>query len=287
MFKWVELSEKNPDPRFEALSKYLNESGLDNEMSYSQLSEEHDLKSRIDELSGAHTQIRVSGGWRDLVKDAIETWPATLLTLRSADALVCENHIWWPRNFLSESVQILIAEQVNGLDLTGAALILGATPEARATVHALVRVGVNKVLISDPDEAKGQAMVKQMTRVYFNIGFEFVGCAKITQLPAAPSVAVNTLDHQQFANELAEMSYINFLMLGGTWLDLSPGAHVSSLDEEAKTVGAQVINGREVWARSDLQWIHYIEAGQFDIRKALSVESLAIAYQRASEQATN
>ncbi|GEM_PF-5131307 len=278
MFKWVELGEGEPDRRFLILERVMNENGLENKFDWSLLSPEQDLRDRIQELSGQHTQIRVSGAWRDRVKDAIDTWPATLLTLKSADALVCDNQIWWARNFLSDSIQILIAEQLNGLDLSSAALLIGATPETRAAIHALVRVGICRFLISDRNESLAQELVHQLEKLYFNVKFEFVKCEMITQLPASTSVAINTLSHQDYSKELAELSYLNFLIPGGTWLDLSLGPKSESLDEEAKIVGAQVISGWTAWARSDLLWINYIEVGTSQSRNSISLSQLSDAY---------
>ncbi len=135
--RWAEISNHCERERFTALSQALNEQRLENEVSFIE-TEATELQNVLDEAFLKYDQIRVGGSFCEEVLRTLHHQPSTLLTIRSADALVKENGQWWPRCFLVDGMLQTVATNLTTLDLSGAVFILGVTAETRAVVAALV-----------------------------------------------------------------------------------------------------------------------------------------------------
>jgi shikimate 5-dehydrogenase len=256
ILRWCEISDRTDEfakVRFQILNEELRKAGLDTEFKLT-VAEPTNLQEILDQARSTSAQIRFSGRLGKSVIPLLERLPSALVSLKACDSLVCENGDWWPRFFLVEGLNQTMATDAAALDLAGSVLILGATSEAKASVAALSRIGFSKMIITDPHEELGLAFVEELRRSYFGIKFQMVARNAVTQLPGVCSIAVNTLTASEDANSMAELAYFNFLKPGGFWLDLSIFPLNTALQSEASSVGASIISGARVLARTDFLW---------------------------------
>ena len=253
MTKWCVLSDQPESPRFRALDAELKSAGLETDFTYF-TADEVTLPEVLDQTRSNQGQIRIAGRLGAPVLPLLIRLPSAILSLKACDALVCDHDEWWPRFFLVEGLNQAIAADASTLDLGGSVFILGATPEARAVVASLSRIGFNKMILSDPSEAACLAFVEEMRRSYFGIQFQVVARDAVTQLPGVCSIAVNTLTQAEDAGAVTELAYFNFLKPGGFWLDLCIFPPNFALQTEASSVGAQVLSGIKAIAFTDRLW---------------------------------
>jgi shikimate 5-dehydrogenase len=247
------ISDFQDEPRFKILDETLKAAGVETEFTHVKATPET-LGEAIDEARATQDQIRIGGRLGGHVLPLLSRLPSSVLSLKACDALVCENGEWWARFCLVEGLNHTLAQDAAALDLGGSVLILGATPDARATVAALSRIGFNKMVVSDPSEAACASFVEDLRRSYFGIQFQVVAREAVTQLPGVCSIAVNTLTQTEDADALNELAYFNFLKPNGFWLDLAVLPRNLNLEAEALSVGASVVSGARVLAMTDRVW---------------------------------
>lgn len=277
VLRWAEIAIRCDRERYTGLSELLREKGIENEVEFIETTPD-DFAAVCEDAKTRFDQIRVGGALAEPAATLTDRLPSALLTLRSADALVYLDGEWWPRNFLIEGLQRSIASDLAHLDFLGGVFILGATAEARAVVAALSRVGFTRFNISESDATRGQEFVEQMRKTYFQTQCQFVPRHMITQLPGVHSVGVSTIREVEDDGLLTELSYFNFLRSGGIWLDLPFVPLSSSLENEARNVGALVEPSYRVWARADQFWLESCVPGG----AAISVEAVIEKYKQIS-----
>ena len=274
--RWCVIAEPTrvrEESRFVALDEALKKSGLQTEFHFL-ISTQDELPAKLEQVKSEYSQIRFAGEVGSWTLPLLIRLPSALMSLKSADALVCEGGDWWPRLFMVEGLNKMFANDAGTLDLGSSVFILGATMEARAAVAALSRIGFSKMLVSDPDDTKTSAFVEDLKRSYFGIQFQAVSRNMITQLPGICSVAVNTLSQLDDQGTLGDLAYFNFLRSGGYWLDLTLSPPNANLKTEAISVGAAILSAPHALAICDQLWAQ----AAFQIQ--LDVEGLAAEYAR-------
>lgn len=263
---WAEVTDSAAeDARFSILSKRIADAGVENRREVFATTSE-DLPAAIQAARDAGaTQIRFGGSLPEHVPWLFESIPSQILTLRVADGLqIDQSGRVWPRNYLHEGFSRLIAADLKDLDLSGAAFIVGANPTARSCVAAIVRVGVRRVNLTDLDEERGQALLEEFRRSYFNVQFQFTRRSLITQLPGVHSIAVNTVRVKDDPTQLNELFYFNFLKSGGAWVEIPHGTESAALLAEARSAGAQVEPGEQLAAHCDRAWVESCFGAKID-----------------------
>jgi shikimate 5-dehydrogenase len=253
---WAVISDTVQNKlRANVLSTALNEAGIKNQVHFVSATPEN-LNDVIQNCSNKNIQyMRFEGSLADFVPSCFNNLPSTILTLKSADAIVPEHDgRLWPRNFFQEGMQRLAAGDLGDLDLTGAAFVIGARPETRASIAALVRIGFRRINLTCIDDKRGEELLTDFKRTYFNVQFTFTPRSMITQLPGVHSIAVNTISMDDDPNRLSELFYFNFLKAGAIWIAVPMNSMSSPLIQEAKNVGAEVCEAALLAARVDQAW---------------------------------
>ena len=253
MMKWVEIADFHEKERLETLSLALREAGLENEVTF-KTSNQEELAQALKEAKAEFSQIRIGGDLCNHVLEHFSNIPISPKQIGFADAIVCENGEWWPRNFISEGIHRAVVSDIKNLDVGAAVFILGATCEARAAVAAFSRMGFNKFTLSDPDEARGQHFVESLRSTYFQLQFQFVPRQMITQLPSVHFIAVNTMVKGRDDGAISELVYFNFLMQKGLWVDMALIPMNVELTEEAQAAGVSVEDGPQIASYTDWLW---------------------------------
>ncbi len=252
---WVEIAlpGQSQAVRFQALSEMLQEAGFENQFSALETSEV-DFAGHLSETQKSATVIRVVGALGDQVPKLRNEIPALMMSLKTADTICFENKYWWPKNFLFEGLQQVLAQDLVQVDFSGSALVIGAKSEARAAVGALVKAGFNRFNLADENVELGESMIAEFTHSYFNVDFKFTPLNRVTQLPGVNAIAINALPLDINPTFVEDISYFNFLKPGGVWVDLSLLPLDSPLVSEARSVGAVVEPGLHVVSQTDLAW---------------------------------
>lgn len=264
MMKWVEISTKCERERMTALSQAMVRAGLENEVSFLEITPDQ-FPDVLAEAQGQYSQIRLGGEFRVQICYMVNNVPSSLLLLHTADALVFDGQKWWPRNFLIEGMQRALAQDVIDLDLSAGVFILGAVADAKPLVAALIRAGYEKFSICDPDDYRAQTFVDDFKLRYFHVKFDVIQRHMITQLPAIHSFAINLLSFSQGDDLLRELFYLNFLKVGGVWVDFPLMTANTSLAEEARTAGAYVEPSHRILGRADQVWAETCCSVQIDL----------------------
>lgn len=254
--RWCAIADEarsSEKRRFESLSQALREAGIENEFEFL-IADKASAAAVLDKAKSEFAQIRLAGSVGAWILPTLERVPSSLNFSRAADAMVCEYNEWWPRFYLVEGLNQMLSLDASTLDLSGSVFIFGATPEARAAAAALSKIGLNRVVLSDPDDAKASAFVEELKRADFGTQFQAVPRAQITQIPGICSVAINTLSTLSEKETATELAYFNFLKPGGFWLDLAIFPLNATLQTEAQSVGASLFSGAHALALTDRLW---------------------------------
>lgn len=271
MTNWVELSTSCDRNRFHKLSEWMSQNQIENRVEFVETTLDN-FAAEIEVAKKNYKQIRIGGELRTAIREVFVSLPSNIMTIGSADGILWNGQDWWPRNYLIEGISRSLSMDVKGLDTSQGAFISGTTPDCRALVYVLSRLGFKKFSISDSDEDRGEAFCRELERYFFSIQFQFVPRHLITQLPAVHSVAANTLTGGMDAGITSELIYLNFLSSGGVWLDLVPQNESKELKSEALNVGAKVIDAYQVLARTDRAWV------EASFGRSLEIETLFSMY---------
>lgn len=161
---------------------------------------------------------------------------------------------WWPRNFLAPAFREVLARRVTDLDLSGSAMIIGATPLARVAIAAIASYGIRRFLLTDTDLGRAEAFEADIKKQNFGYQFRFVRDSEVTQLPSVCSFAVNTVSQlsEQFAQEI---SYFNFLRPLGYWIDFGLSSFREQFQDEILSTKARLESPAPIWALADANWL--------------------------------
>lgn len=283
--RWCEISGRPSRERYTALSELMTEQGVENQVEFITATEE-DFESVATQAMRDFAQIRVG---RDLMRDALRVgvqMPSLQLNLRAADCLAKDRQgKWWPRCFLADGITRVFADSGLSVDLSGDVFIVGANAETRAVVASLSRIGFARFTIAHSTDEPTEALVDELKSIFFGAQIRALPRALTTQLPGIFSAAVNTLVQGEDDGFLAELTFFNFLRVGGVWLDLVLVPPNDALSIDAGSLGAHVFPGSFVAAATDVIWLEKV----CDIK--VEFESLASRYQdvakAASADATN
>ena len=221
-----------------------------------------DFEERLQEVVSDSTtrQIRLEGWAQSQILQNRDHRILETAHLGVADAFVRTpvpgaSPQWWPRNFLAPAFREILARDITDLDLSGSAMIIGATPLARAAITAIASYGIRRFLLTDSDFGRAEEFDAEMKRRNFGYQIRLVRDSEVTQLPSVCSFAVNTVDElsEQFAREI---SYFNFLRPLGYWIDFGLNSFRQEFEEEILSTKARLESPAPIWALADANWLH-------------------------------
>jgi shikimate 5-dehydrogenase len=251
MKRWTSLSPNNEDKRWELLSRYLRELGVENE--FEPFKANDDVLENLGPLDHLH-YVRISSRFGPQVLKLIPVQSSWITTLGVIDGILKRDGKWWPMCALFESFGSVIFELGQDLDMRGSILVAGAGGTARIAIAALFKAGFRNFLLTNFNESEGQKTIDEVRSKFFGLTLQYVPQEKIVLLPGESSVLVNCTPSVEENALLVELSYMNFLKRPGFLFDVSRKRTPSILVQEAKDAGVKVINGTELAARTDQLW---------------------------------
>ena len=260
--KWMVLGGKDQELRFLALSEYLTSQGIANQLEFNS-PETNDFLMVLERLIKTVDQIRLQRPFNDRPQDFQNKATDLVNLLGSADAIVKKPEgAWWPENFLYEAFLEEFIRNIRRTDQTCHALIVGTGSASKVVIAALVKIGFSRFIITDRFEEKAKATIDQMKKKFFGINFEIAPPTSLMLLPGSSSVLVNCTPIIPDNLVLKDLYYLNFLRLPATIIDLNLVPPEPPLIEEGRRIGASVLCGYEIAAKSDVVWL----------KKALNIE---------------
>ena len=202
--------------------------------------------SEIDISSLKQTVVRLYGRARSQVL----VWlgpaariPAEVAILGLADMVLIDEQGGAPKavGCFGDAMVASLAGQHASIDRSGSGLVVGATDDARSFISGLSRIGLRRILIVDSDDAKAESLAVAMRRRELSVEIEPLSRSYLTQLASEAAIAVNFADVDE-RDLIEDVSYLNFLLPGGAWLDWTGATRDIGLAEEIQNAGAVVLD---------------------------------------------
>ncbi len=278
MIKWAEISNGiNPKLRFEYLSKFMNDAGIQNQLDFIVCTED-EFPKKIQEVMKTYDHIRIGTPFGEKVQLEVQQLPMMTLMQKSADCLIKEENRWWARSMLSEGLAREVA-LIKRLDISESAFVIGAGSSCRAVIAALLKMGFKKFNVTETLEERGRQILKDLQSTYFGVDFRFTPQSSVTMLPGTHSIVVNTTPLIPANQLLNQLYYCNFLKPGGVVIDLTLLPVDTPLLKAVKQVEGRIIHGYEVASLVDLYWV------KVSMNQILDVDKYTTGFKSVCESA--
>lgn len=254
--KWVEIGIDSSTERFSALSEYLKENNLENELDFVEATPS-EFEEKLHQCMEKYDAIRIGRGLGEVVVGCFKHKSATMSLLKSADSLVKVDDRWWLRSATYHSLQKKLSQIGEQLDLDSSVLVVGAGAMARVAVASFVKIGFKKFNISNKFDDQANELIKEFKRVYFSVDFNFVPKDELILLPGTNGVLVNTTPLSDQNDILDELYYFNFLKSGGIAMDFVVSPPETPLLKEAQDIGVHTVKGYEIASLADIIWAEW------------------------------
>ena len=252
--KWAEIGFTQENRRLKVLSEFLKSNDVENEFSFLTTIEDNFVDCLVDaqkKFEVIHVANELGG--YDLANEY--SYPSRLLSLQIQDVFQKYDGQWLPRNFLLESIRVILAGAGDELDINGGVLIFGSGPSAVAAFGALNFLGFSRFTFVDANNSNLNDVLEKLRRFNFGVDINSASNAMITQLPGIFSVVVNTLDEESESQIIEELSFFNFLANNGIVVSTRLQKEVRFLTE-AKNLGAQIVDGYQIFSKLDFMWLN-------------------------------
>ena len=240
---------------YEKLSRFLTEKlAVPNELQLLESSEEGFAKDLGPQLTTAQS-IRFDFPYPRLVFTTFEGFPADLMFLRSADCAVNQTGRWWLRNLLTEAIRRLIVHSQINFDLSGKAVVVGTGAGARASIMALVKLGLRHLNVVSIDKPAFDVLEKDFKRFCFNVDLNYIPPDNIKLLGREHTILINSTPMGAENTLLEDLTFFNYLKDRAFVIDLNFDSADSTLVKEALSLGKYVFTGLDLMFHKDLYWL--------------------------------
>ena len=158
---------------------------------------------------------------------------------------------------LPQAFVAAIASTKQTYEQTGAAILIGACDDTRAIAAGVARLGFTRIQFVDSDDKKSEQMVQLLRKRIFGVKFEAVSRASVTQLPNEASLAINLMRESE-ASLLEDISYLNFLKVGGLWIDWTHATERLGYSEEIANAGATIFRPETIRAWREILLVEQV-----------------------------
>ena len=253
VFRWVEIARNCSKLRFNLLSDYLNDKGFKNEFTQLEISPV-EFEDKLKEALAEYDAIRLGSPFGIQSLDYFEYQPAEVAYLRAADSIVKRDGRWELMASALKGFEKFIRDNGTGIDLDYSVLIVGSGAAARFAIHALLKIGIKHINLSNQFSEQAKELIAELNQKYFGVDFEYIPDDQLVLLPGTNTVLVNTTPLVDSNHILKELYYFNFLRTDGLVIDYTFLPLNTPLIQGAVQIGINAIHGYEICAWSDLQW---------------------------------
>lgn len=267
VLKWCCVGHGHNPLRFELLSAFLTEQGINNEFTSLDIAPA-DFSEEFKTVLASYDQVRVESPHGIGVYNYFKAHEALMAQIRAVDC-VFKDHLshWWSRSLTYKS----LCESLQGvgevIDLDASVLIVGAGASARAAIGACAKMGFKEFKITNKFDEQGQDLIREMKSSFFGLNFEFVAQNQLILLPGTNCIAINTTPLVESNDLLPELYYFNFLRRRGVIVDLTFYPVHTPLIKESLEIKNFIIYGYELAAISDTHWINWVSGRDVDVHQ--------------------
>ncbi len=265
-FKWSVLGSPIAKAHYEKLSVFLSEKlSLPNEPQFLESSEEkfaEDLAAQLKTMQS----VRFDFPYPRLVFKTFEEFPADLMFLRAADCAVNQDGRWWLRSLLTEAIRRLIVFSKINFDLSGKAVVVGTGAGARASIMALVKLGLRHLNVVSIDKPAFEVLEKDFKRFCFNVEINYIAAENIKLLGREHTILINSTPIGAENTLLEDLTFFNYLKEKAFVIDLNLDSADSTLVNEALSLGKYVYTGLDLMVHKDIYWIEIALGRKVDLQ---------------------
>jgi shikimate 5-dehydrogenase len=256
MITWADIARENYTPHIQALSQYLNEQGLKNQVIPIEANEDNFVEV-FSEARDKFDSIRIGSPFRSTIIKTFQRQTYMARMMNAVDCLVKENGQWLLRTAFHRGFQRVVS-RVGGLDTESSVLVVGAGSLTRVTIAVLLKVGFKTFHITNRFNEEGLVLIEELRRSYLGVKFNFIPQDQLVLQPGINSVLVNTTPHIEGNDLLDELLYFNFLKPMSLVIDYNLTPTWPPLLEGAKNIEHRVVQGYEVIAEVDGAWVEWV-----------------------------
>jgi shikimate 5-dehydrogenase len=257
MFRWVEISTKKSQERFELLAAFMNRNGLENSVEFVETTEE-EFPAKLTEAMAKYDGIRIGRGLGEDVVPLVTTRSVMVDKIKAADSLVKSHGKWWLRANAVDGFSRVLTRVGEKFDFQSSVLIVGAGAAARVAITSLFMAGFRNFSVSNLDVTRVEDLIRAMSRTHLGAQFRVVLKDELILLPGTHGVLVNTTPLGGDNPMLEELYYFNFFKVGGVAVDFSILPIETPLLKGASEIGAHCLYGYQISAQTDLQWAEQV-----------------------------
>jgi shikimate 5-dehydrogenase len=269
--KWCEVALRNQESRYEVLSQFAKEQGIENQPHFI-LATEENWQESVQNAMSTMDSIRIGPGLSGLILKMFNSTELEVRHLGSSDCLIFEAGKWWPRSAAFKGLVHALAEIGEGFHLGTGVLVVGTGGLARVAIAALFREGFTNFTIVARDVGRAERLMAQLRRTHLGAKFKSILRENLILLPTETGVCVNTLPAVAENEFIPDLSYFNFLLPRGLVIDFTMEEGISPLVKEAQAIGAKALPGHHLFAHIDGNWLKMISG------KSISIEKLSQKY---------
>ncbi|MCB0357608.1 MAG: hypothetical protein KDD40_11400 [Bdellovibrionales bacterium] len=252
LFKWAEIARTPFVLRYELLSEYLNSKGFKNEFTYLEV-QPTEFEQQLQLALKNYQALRLGTPYGTSSLSFFNCIPANIAYLNAADYVYKNSH-WELGAATLWGFEKLLNDQGQNINLDYSALIVGSGTASRFAIHALIKIGIKHINISNQFSEQAKELIIELEKKYFGVQFEYVPDDELVLLPGTNSVLVNTTPLIESNSILKELYYFNFLRADGLVVDFTFLPIKTPLITEAEQIGLKAIRGYQVIAWGDIEW---------------------------------
>lgn len=257
MLKWVELATTSESSRYQFLSRFLKENGIENSFEFIACDESNILQN-IENSKSNFDQIIIDMKFGEILRNNLVELSTKHYFSPTSDCLLKTDGTWLPRSYLEEAFIESLNKKNMRFDIQANALIIGCNTLARIAINGFLKVGYTKILICDKNKESVESFIKDYSLRSFNVNFKFVSQDELAYLPGSSSLLINTTSTDPSNDLMNDLYYFNYLNKDGVVIDLNLYPLVSPLLTQAKDLGIQIIEGPHFYAVRDFKWLKAI-----------------------------
>ncbi|MCB0349770.1 MAG: hypothetical protein KDD38_01220 [Bdellovibrionales bacterium] len=262
MFKWVEISLQKNESRYNLLSDFMKENGLENSVEFIEPSIE-DLPQVLESAMQKYDGIRIGRGLGEVVLSLLPNHSMMVDKVKAADAIVKSQGKWFLRTNAVDGLTNVIKLFGEKFDFDSSVLVVGSGAAARVAVTSFFMCGFKHFSISSLDKSKVELFIESLRRTHIAATFKVVLKEELVLLPGTHGIMVNTTPMSAENPMLEELYYFNFFKAGGIAVDFTILPVDTQLLKGARDVGAACIHGYQVAAATDIIWCEQIMGRNF------------------------
>ncbi len=263
--KWAELSGPgcSETKRYESFQEFLIHQEVDSQLEFVEAGPSEALE-KLKELMAVKDYICIGSPLNVDLLSQISDLTIECRTSSWIDGFLRYQNRWWPRSFLPGVFQREVTPYMNHLLLESTVLILGSEPIVVPIVSGLTKIGFTRIGIVDEDIESARKLIERLQLTFYSIEFFVVPVEEVVSLPGLTAILVNSLSGSDSDEVLKYFYYFNFLVPNGLLIDLDYMRVDSDLRENARLFGAKILEGHQIIASVDLQWLREITGLHFD-----------------------